>query len=140
MSDGLSLSFSTREADKALQDFKLAVGLLLILDAAAALALLIGARGAMRLMLVGDPASPEWARLTGVLLLIVAGFVWSGRAHPNRAKLVNVIAIAARFVLGVALALTGGRLLWVGLAEMLAGLAVGHLYYRFFAALVMSRP
>jgi hypothetical protein len=92
------------------------------------------------LIMEGDPGRLEWARFTGLLVLVVAAFVWTGRSHPNRAKLVNIVAIATRVILGLALMVIGGGLLWVGLFDLVAAAVMAIFYYRFFAALVMSRP
>jgi len=140
MSDGLSLSWSTAAAEKERDSYRLVIGILMILDAAMGLALVLSPAGVMRLLAVGDPASTEWARIAGLLALIVVAFLFTGRQHPNRAKLVNMIGIVSRFLFGVALVLIGGRLLWLGLFEAVAALVMFRYYYRFFAALVMSRP
>ena len=140
MSDGLALSWSTEMAERERGNYRLVIGVLLILDAAMALALVLAPAGAIRLLAVGDPASAAWARIAGLLALIVVAMLWTGRRHPNRAKLVNVIGIVTRFLFGVALILIGGRLLWLGLFEAVAALVMFRFYYRFFAALVMARP
>lgn len=140
MSDGLSLSWSAAASDKERGAYRRILGALLGLDALMGLALVFAPRRVMALLEVGDPASADWARIAGLLTLVVAALVWTGRHHPNRAKLVNLIGIASRFLLGVALMLIGSRLLWVGLFEALAALVLLRFYYRFFAAMVMSRP
>jgi len=140
MSDGLSASYSEAAAEKGRGEYRLVLGVLMAIDALMGLALLVCPRAAVRLLDVGDPGSSEWARIAAILILIVVAFLWTGWNHPNRAKLVNVVGIVGRFLLGIALILIGGSLLWVGLFEIVAALILARFYYRFFAALVMSRP
>jgi CHASE2 domain-containing sensor protein len=140
MSDGLSVSYSDAASDKERSSYRRILGGVLVLDALMGLALVIAPGRTMRLLQVGDPASADWARIAGLLAVIVAALLWTGWHHPNRAKLVNSIAIASRFLFGVALMLIGGRLLWIGLFEAVAALVLLRFYYRFFAAMVMSRP
>jgi len=141
MSDGLSLSDCTAEAEKRRGDYRLVLGILMALDVLMGLALLVCPGAVARLLDVGDPGSVEWARVAGILIPILVALLWTGWNHPNRAKLVNVIGIVGRFLLGTALILlVGGSLLWVGLFEIVASLVLARFYYRFFAALVMSRP
>ena len=140
MSDGLSLSHSNAASDKERGLYRTILGGLLALDVLMGLALLLFPRRVIGLLEVGDPASADWTRIAGLLALIVAAMLWAGRHHPNRAKLVNLIGISSRFLFGVALMLIGGRLLWVGLFEALAALVLLRFYYRFFAAMVMTRP
>lgn len=140
MSDGLSLSYSNAASDKERGAYRAILGGLLALDGLMGLALLLVPRRVMALLDVGDPASADWTRIAGLLALIVTALLWTGRHHPNRAKLVNMIGISSRFLFGVALMLIGGRLLWIGLFEAIAALVLLRFYYRFFAAMVMSRP
>ncbi len=144
MSDGLSLSHSAGEAEKARRDYRLALGLAMLVDAAMGLLLLVCPSGVSRLLYVGGPETTDWtwARVAGVLMLAVVAFLWAGRDHPNRAKRINMIAIVGRLLVGIALVLIGigGSLLWVGLFEIVIAGILARLYYRFFAALVMSRP
>lgn len=140
MNDGLSLSASAAGAEADRARYRLVVAAVLVADCLMGLALLIWPAAVTGLIMGGDPGRPEWARLAGLLVLVVAAFTWTGRSHPNRAKLVNVVAIATRVVLGLALAAMGGGLLWVGLFDLVAAAAMARFYYRFFAALVMSRP
>jgi hypothetical protein len=138
MSDGLSISWSLNEAEKARREFRLVIGILMAVDAVMGLWLLIGPTSISRLLLLGEQA--EWPRIAGVLVLIIVAFLWTGREHPDRSKRVNIIGIAGRFLAGILLMLLGGTLLWVGLYEAVAALILCRFYYRFFAALVMSRP
>lgn len=140
MSAGPSLARSDPAADGERESYRLVVGILIILDAASGLALLVSPRGVMRLLAVGDPASADWARIAGLLALIAAAFLWTGRGQPERAQGVNIVGIAGRFALAAALILTGGRLLWVGLLEAIAALVMLRCYYRLFAALMKIRP
>jgi hypothetical protein len=140
MSDGLSLSYSNAASDKERGLYRKILGVLLALDALAGLALLVAPRRVGRLIEDGDPFSADWTRIAGLLALVVAALLWTGWHHANRAKLVNIIGISSRFLFGVALMLIGGRLLWVGLFEAAAALVLLRFYYRFFAALVMTRP
>jgi len=140
MSDGLSISFSNADAQKRRGNYRLLTGLLAIIDGAMGLALLISPHSVSRLLMVGDPASTEWARLAGALLLMVTALLLTGRIEPSRTKLVNIIGMAGRLAIGLLLALLGGRLLWIGALEILAALALVRFYYRCFSAEVMSRP
>jgi hypothetical protein len=140
MSDGLSLSATTADAEARRARYRLVVALVLGADCLMGLALLIWPATVTGLIMDGDPGRTEWARFAGLLVLVVAAFTWTGRNHPNRAKLVNVVAIASRVVLGLALVAMGGRLLWIGLFDLVSAAVMARFYYRFFAALVMSRP
>jgi hypothetical protein len=138
MSDGLSLSWSLNEAEKARKEYRLVMGILMAVDAAMGLWLLISPASISRLLLLGEQA--EWPRVAGVLVLTIVAFLWLGRDHPDRNKRTNLVGMAARFLLGIVLMFIGGSLLWVGLYEAVAALILLRFYYRFFAALVMSRP
>jgi hypothetical protein len=138
MSDGLSLSWSLNEAEKARKEFRLVSGILYGVDALVGLWLLISPASLSRLLLLGEQA--EWPRVAGVLVLTIVALLWTGRIHADRSKRVNLIGLAARFLLGIALMLIGGSLLWVGLYEAIVALILCRFYYRYFAALVMSRP
>jgi hypothetical protein len=140
MNDGLSLADCTAAAEKRRGDYQLVLGILMAVDVLMGLALLICPGAVARLLDAGDPGSVEWARVAGILTLILVTMLWTGWNHPNRSKLVNVVGIVGRFLLGLALVLIGGSLLWVGLFEIVASLVLARFYYRFFAALVMSRP
>lgn len=144
MSDGLSLSHSAGEAEKARRDYRLAIGLAMLVDAAMGLLLLVCPSGVSALLLIGEPGTTDWtwARVAGALVLVILAFLWAGRDHPNRAKLINMIGIVGRLLVGIALILigSGSSLMWVGLFEIAIALALARFYYRFFAALVMSRP
>lgn len=140
MSDGLSLSASAAGAEASRARYRLVVAVVVVADALMGLALLFWPATVTGLVLGGDPGRPEWAQLAGLLVLVVAAFVWTGRSHPNRTKLVNVVAIVTRAGLGLALVVLGGGLLWVGLFDLVAAAVMARFYYRFFAALVMSRP
>jgi uncharacterized membrane protein YiaA len=138
MSDGLSLSWSLNEAEKARKEFRLVSGILYGVDAAIGLWLLIGPASLSRLLLLGEQA--QWPRVAGVLVLTVVALLWTGRDHADRSKRINLIGFAARFLLGIVLILVGGSLLWVGLYEAVVALVLCRFYYRYFSALVMSRP
>lgn len=144
MSDGLSLSHSAGEAEKARKDYRLVLLLAMIVDAAMGLLLLICPSGVSMLLLGGGSGTADWtwARVAGVLLLVIVAFLWAGRDHPNRAKRVNIVAIVGRLIAGIALILIGleTSLLWVGLFEVVIALVLVRFYYLFFSALVMSRP
>jgi hypothetical protein len=140
MSDGHALSDANPAADRERDSYRLLVGILIILDAAMGLALLVSPRGVTRLLLLGEVAATDWARIAGLLALIAAAFLWTGRRWPERAQGVNMVGIIGRFALAVVLMLAGGRLLWVGLIEAIAALVLLRFYYRLFAALVMIRP
>lgn len=140
MSDGLSLAHCTAAAETNRARYRRVVAAILAADCLMGLALLIWPATVTGLIMEGDPGRPEWARFAGLLVLVVAAFVWTGRSHPNRAKLVNIVAIVSRIVLGLALAAMGGGLLWVGLFDLVAAAVMALFYYRFFASLVMSRP
>ncbi|MFL6845689.1 MAG: hypothetical protein ACJ8ER_12500 [Allosphingosinicella sp.] len=118
--------------------FRLAAGLILILEAGMALALVLGPSGAVRL-LGGDPASAGGARIAGLLALTLVALLWTGRADAGRARHLNLIGAAGRLLLAAALALAGGRLLPIGLFEALAALILADFYYRPLAALT-ERP
>lgn len=140
MSDGLSLSASTAGAEAGRVRYRRVVAAVVAADCLMGVALLVWPAAVTGLLMEGDPGRPEWARLAGLLVLVVAAFLWTGRSHPNRAKLVNVVAIVGRVVLGLVLAAMGGGLLWIGLFDLVAAAAMALFYYRFFASLVMSRP
>jgi hypothetical protein len=115
--------------------FRLAAGLILILEAGLALALVLGPRGAVRL-LGADPASAGGARIAGLLALTLVALLWTGRSDPDRARHLILIGAAGRLLLAAALFLTGGRLLPIGLFEALAALILADFYYRPLAAAV----
>ena len=140
MTEGRPPSDSNPDADRERDSYRLAVGILIILDSAMGLALLVSPRGVTRLLEVGDIASTDWARIAGLLALIAAAFLWTGRRRPERAQGVNIVGIVGRLALAMVLILAGGRLLWVGLLETVAALVLLRFYYRLFAALVMIRP
>ena len=138
MSDGLSLSWSLNEAEKARKEFRLVTAILYGVDAAMGLWLLISPASLSRLLLLGEQA--EWPRVAGALVLTIVVLLWTGRDHSDRSKRVNLIGLGARLLVGIVLMLIGGSLLWVGLYEAIAALILCRFYYRYFAALVMSRP
>jgi hypothetical protein len=139
MDQTLLLGFSQDAARKARALYRTVLGAVLIIEAAAGLSLLLWPASVGRIL--GDGAGPpDGLRVWGVLLLIIAALLWSGRIEPARSKLLNLMGIVGRLAAGVALIVAGKCLLWAGVAEVVAGLALAQFYFQYFAAEVMSRP
>jgi len=139
MDNTLLLGFTQDAARKAREAYRTALGVVLILEAAAGLSLLLWPASLNRIL--GDgAASTPWLRLCGVLLLIVAALSLSGRGEPSRSKILNLLGPPARLGLGALLIFAGGGLIFAGLAEIAAALALAQLYFKYFEAEVTTRP
>ena len=136
----LNRGYSGAVARKAADTFRSLLGVVLILEGAAAVAMLLAPVGVARLLgFVGEDGT-AFTRLSGVLLLFVVALLLSGRAHPVRAKLVSVASVIGRGLLGIALLLLGHGLMVAGAFELAAAVGLGWLYYKVFDAEVRDRP
>ena len=140
LADSLSHGPCVAEAKAACERYQTVLGLVLIIEAAAGIALLIAPRSVARLVLDAPPGPAGFTRLAGLLLLLLVALMFAGRAFPVRAKISNALGVVGRGVVGLLLAFGGGWLIVAGLAEVGAAVVLGILYYRYFAAEVMSRP
>ncbi|WP_084579362.1 hypothetical protein [Sphingomonas azotifigens] len=140
LTDTLSRGYTGIAAERARITFGVVLGAILIVEAAAALALLIEPRNLAYLLGFDATGALPLVRLAGLLLLLNLLFLALGRPAPARTKLINLLGIVERGVLAVALAILGGRLLWPAGFELIAALLIANFYYRYFQAEVMSRP
>ena len=140
MDETLLLGHSQNVARAAKAQYRLLLGVVLIVEAAAGAALLFWPGAVARLLQTPETASHAWLRIAGLLWLVLTLLFFTGRGEPSRSKVTNLIGLVARVVLGVLLLVLGGRLLWAGLAEIVAALGLAQLYFRYFEAEVTSRP
>ena len=138
MDQTLLLGFTQAAARKARETYQAALGIVLILEAAAGLALVLFPASVARV--TGDADSWPWLRPMGVALLLMVVLFYFGRREPACSKLINMAGIFGRLLLAVVLALSGGARLWAGAAELIAALVLAQLYFKLFEAEVMSRP
>lgn len=140
----LSRGFMTDRANRAAARYRSLFGVVRLLEAAMAVAMIVSPRGVARLLGASDSfgAAGEsvWVRIAGVILLIMLALFSTGRTFPSSAKLTNLLGIVGQIVLGGALMAGGGRLLWVGAGFAIAGILLGLRYVGLFKAEVMSRP
>lgn len=134
----LLVDFTQAAARKACERYRTALGLVLALEAAAALALALLPRHLAQAS--GAHAGWPWLRPLGVAILVMTLLFSTGRRDPSRAKLVNLLGIFGRPLLALVLGLAGGALVWAGAAELVAAIALAQLYFRYFEAEVTSRP
>lgn len=140
LSDSLSNGPCAAAARAARERYQTVLGVVLIVETGAGLALLTAPHSVARLVLEAPPGPAGFTRLAGLLLLLLVALLFAGRAHPERAKVANVTGVVGRGAVAVLLVAGGGRLIAAGLAEALAAVLLGLLYYRYFVAEVMSRP
>lgn len=140
LTDTLSLGYSTVAAERRRHAYRGLLGAVLIVEAAAGLALLAAPYSTASLLDLDATGAPGLVRLAGMLILVLSALFLTGRAWPARSKLVNIIGMVGRALTGVVLLASGGRLIWPGLAELVAALALAFSYYAYFKAEVMSRP
>ena len=138
MSDeSLTRGYAAAMARAAAENYRTLLGVVLIVEAAAGVALLVAPAGVSRLLAVGGGI---WPRVAGLLLLVIVALLFAGRIDPVRMKLTNAFGIVGRGVLAVLLIALWGRLAFAGAAEAVAAIALGLSYFGYFKAEVMSRP
>jgi hypothetical protein len=140
LADSLSRGPCVAAAKAACERYRTVLGLVLIIEAAAGIALLTAPHSVSRLVLDAPPGPAGFTRLAGLLLLLITALLFAARAYPARAKIANSLGVIGRGLVALLLLLGGGRLIVAGLAEAGAALVLGILYYRYFVAEVMSRP
>ncbi|WP_293904755.1 hypothetical protein [Phenylobacterium sp.] len=140
MNDTLFRGFTQDAARSAKEQYRLLLGVVLIVEAAAGAALLFWPDGVARLLLPDATEGVAGLRIAGLFWLLVTVLLLTGRGEPARAKVPNLLGLVGRTALGVLLVLLAGRLLWVGVVEIVAALGLAQLYFRYFEAEVMSRP
>ena len=140
LNDTLSIGYTGIAAERARHAYRGLLGAVLIVEAAAGVALLVAPFSTASLLDLDATGDAGLVRLAGVLVLALAALFLTGRAWPARSKLVNIIGMVGRAITGVLLLAHGGRLIWPGVAELLAALALAFSYFAYFKAEVMSRP
>lgn len=140
LTDTLSRGYMGIAADRARAAYGAVLGAILIVEAAAALALIVEPRSLAYLLGLDASGAAPLVRLAGLLLLMNLLLLSLGRRAPARTKLINLIGMAERAILAIALAVIGGRFLWAAGFELIAALLIAWFYYRYFEAEVMSRP
>lgn len=140
MDETLLLGHTQNVARAAKEQYRLLLGVVLIVEAAAGAALLVWPGAVARLLQAPETAGYGWMRIAGLLWLVLTLLLFTGRGEPSRSKITNLIGLVSRVALGVLLMVLAGRLLWAGVAEIVAALGLAQLYYRYFQAEVTSRP
>lgn len=136
----LHRGFMTDAARTALSSYRTVLGAVLLLEAAAAVALLISPLGVSRLMGLGDDTGSTWPRLAGLLLLLLVFHMLIGRAMPLASKLTSILGFVTRALLGIVLIVLAGRFAIAGAVWLAAGIVLAIFYFRLFEAEVMNRP
>ncbi|MBZ9673975.1 hypothetical protein [Mesorhizobium sp. ES1-3] len=120
--------------------YRTTLGAVLLIEAAAAVALLVSPLGVSRLMKLGDDAGTAWPRIAGLLLLLLVVYMLLGRTMPAAAKMSNILGFVARALLGILLIALYGRLAIVGAVWLVAAIVLAFFYFKYFKAEVMNRP
>ncbi len=137
----LTRSFTADVARKAADSYRTIVGILCLIEAAAAVAMLISPRGVARLLGAADSFDQTgWVRFAGVVLAVMVALFFCGRRNPDSAKAINLIGMIGHALIGLVLILSGDGLLLPGVLLFAAGLLLAIFYFRLFKAVVMSRP
>jgi hypothetical protein len=137
----LALDATAAAARTARDAYRTVLALVLILETAGGLALLVAPVSVSRLLGLSAEAGSTWARAAGLLVIVTSALFMVGRIEPARAKLTNLIGVAGRLGLSLVFVTSGATgLLWVGLAEAAAALALVAFYFRYFNAEIQSRP
>jgi hypothetical protein len=140
LADSLSAGPCAAAARAACERYRTVLGVVLILETGAGLALLLAPQSVARLLLGAASGPAGITRLAGLLLLFLVALLFAARAWPARAKIANALGVIGRGAVALLLLAGGGRLPLAGAAEGLAAILLGILYYRYFVAEVMSRP
>ena len=120
--------------------YKARSGAVLLLEAATGIALLIAPLGVSRLLGLADDVGIVWARVAGLMLLILVAHLAVGLANPASAKATNILGFIARGLIGLLLVFHGGAFLMVGLVDLAAAAFLAFSYFAYFKAEVMNRP
>lgn len=137
----LTRGFTADAARKASDSYRTVVGVICLLEVAAAVAMLISPRGVARLLGAADSFDQlGWVRFAGVVLAVMAALFFCGRRNPDSAKAINLLGMIGHALIGLVLILSGDGLLLPGLLLLAAGFLLAIFYFRLFRAVVMSRP
>ena len=90
LADSLSHGPCVAAAKAACERYQTVLGLVLIIEAAAGIALLTAPHSVSRLVLDAPPGPAGFTRLAGLLLLLLVALLFAARAYPARAKIANV--------------------------------------------------
>ena len=129
-------------ADKALQareSYRFALGLVLVIEGAGALALILAPLGVAAL-LGAETQSAAWPRLAGIMLLVLVGHMMIGRSMPSAHKVMNLCGFLGRALIGLFALASGGWFVLIGLCWFAAAGWLALLYFKFFEVEVMNRP
>ena len=130
-----SLSESRRDADARVAEFSGLYRIALIVEAVAALALLIVPGWTAEVFGLPPALAPA---IPAVFLLWAVAFQLPGLMNPVHSRLPVVIGVAGRYGVGIALVTQG---LWLFALVVLAfALALNVVYHRMVRTVLMSRP
>ena len=132
--------YMTAVARTARATYQSALGAVLLIEGAVALALIFSPLGVARLMGASYETGTEWPRIAGFLLLALVGHMLISRAMPSAAKLLNILGFVTRAVFGTVLVALGGAFLLFGLFWLAAAITLAVLYFKYFQVEVMNRP
>lgn len=132
--------FMTEAARTAKASYQTVLGAVLLIEAAAAIALLTAPLGVSRLLGLADDTGTIWPRFAGLLLLLLVIHMLTGRAMPATAKLLSLAGFVTRTVLGLFLIALWGRFAIAGALWLAAAIVLAIFYFRYFQAEVMNRP
>ncbi len=115
-------------------------GVVLLLEAATGIALLVAPLGVSRLLGLADDVGIMWARVAGLMLLMLVAHLAVGLAKPALAKATNILGFFGRGVMALLLLAHGGSFIIVGLINLATAVFLAFSYFSYFKAEVMNRP
>ena len=136
----LHRGYMTEAARVAQASYQTVFGAVLLVEAAAAAALLVSPLGVSRLLGLGDDVGTVWPRVAGLFLLLLVFHMLLGRPMPAAAKAANIVGFVSRALLGLFLMALCGPFIIVGAVWLVAAVVLAIFYFRYFQAEVMNRP
>lgn len=138
--EALHRGFMADAARTAQASYRTILGAVLLVEAAAAVALLVSPLGVSRLLRLGDDVGTAWPRIAGLMLLLLVVQMLVGWILPAAAKAPNLIGFVGRALLAILLFALPGRFAMVGAVWLVAAIVLAWFYFRYFQAEVMNRP
>ena len=136
----LQSGYLTIAARAAEEKYKARLSAVLLLEAATGIALLVAPLGVSRLLGLADDVGIVWARVTGLMILMLVAFMTVGLPKPASAKATNILGFIARGLIGLLLLAYGGSFIMAGLFDLAVAAFLAFSYFTYFKAEVMNRP
>jgi len=138
--DALTISWTRAQADRHRTIFQSALGSVMLVETAAAIAFFACPVWSANTTLWPAPDAALWVRIVGAMWLVVNLFQMPALFDPVYQRWPNIVGLMWRFMLAALAAGLGGWGWAMAAAELAAAIGLAILYGRLFRAELLCRP